>query len=264
MVSISFGLDVGNGRRKAMVPFPDFDPAARALLLRFRVTTLGAAQREAINDFVVAGKEDGWWDLLDFLYVPRFGNTVDSLMNWVGPAYPLIPVGAPVFNAVGVRSLAATDYFKTGFDPSDAGGNFQQDSCSLAIYTGTNNAGDMVEIGAGMHTITARSADDKLVVRCSSETADSEDIASSSGVSGFNRVSAEEFSITRNGVEIATPARASETLAEGEFYLCAQNDEGVAASPSSRFIGLAIGGGGLTPEQIESRDDAIVQLMGQL
>lgn len=239
-----------------------FDATTVTLLARFTTPPTGG-QQIAINSFIVEGKASGWWALTEWVYIPRFGDNADSLLNWKSTNYTLTKSGTLTFSAAGVAGDAAASYLDTGFGPSAVAGQFAQDSHSMAVYTATVSDAVIIEIGQTNFSISCNNGS-ALGARSSSASADSTTTATSAGVSGFNRNNSANFDITRNGAVLANQARASSALTSANIWVCARNNNGVISAPSGRVIGCAQAGAALTTGQILSRDTAIATLMASL
>lgn len=129
-------------------------------------TTLSVPEAAAITTMICGMVSDGTgcssWGAggtLDALYILAVNTTTNASLNLCSTSFTLTTHGTPTAFTpnVGYNGDASTFYLDTGYVPSTAGGNYQQNSATLAVYVPGNRTAPQigVEIGASNGAISA-------------------------------------------------------------------------------------------------------------
>ena len=118
----------------------DYDPDALGFFAR--ATNLTALQKQALNNFIMAAKTDGWWANETAIY-PFVGGTPDlHALNLLGDQHPMTWHGylatSAAHDANGVTSTGSGDYGDLGFSPANAA-PYTTNGAHLFAYLGSFN-----------------------------------------------------------------------------------------------------------------------------
>ncbi len=143
------------------IPVPpggaEFDPAAEAIFAAF-TTPPTDARKILINDFVVALKDGGVWDLLLVLHILAAADAQASLINWKTPGtFNATLVSTPTFTADrGYTGNGTTTALSSAFVPSTNGGAiYVQNSAHASVRSLSDIAGNNANRPIGMASVTS-------------------------------------------------------------------------------------------------------------
>jgi hypothetical protein len=207
----------------------------------------------AINALVVSLKSNNLWTTIDVLYLFCLDNVPDSLLNIKSSSFTATRVNSMSWTArQGFTGNGTNSYLDTNFTPSTAGGNYTQNSATLAIYTPTNSQAAVYGIGgqnsntANRSYITERWTDGISYNTANAATSGfvNVSVASSNGLTAISRTSSTALAAYRNGSSIGTASVSSVVLSSSSFFIGALNNGGSPIGLSTRLYPLAVIAGG--------------------
>ena len=181
------------------------------------------ARKRIIDNLVRGLKDDGIWDILDFLYVLAAHAENSSLINWLNPG---------TFDATNVHSTAytvdqgytgdgANDYLNTNYNPNTDGINYLQDDASAGVYVMTNVDEAARDFGgndgANFTYILPRLANNTWI-RLNAAGASSVANIDSRGFFIISRLDATDDDCYKNKVKIIDGSTASSGFSSANFF----------------------------------------------
>jgi len=249
-----------------------YEAEATALFARF--TTPPTVQRKGlINALIKTLKTAGIWSKLDALYLTAAADSQAARRNWLADQYNLTAVSSPSFVADrGYAGDGSASYLSTGFTPSTATSpKFSQNSATLGVWSRTDVAADVCDIGARVSisqdsTAFIRNAGNQFLARLNA--------ASVGGLGPVNLISSGMFAAIRpdaanliayvNGSSIGAGAVASVAASSLPLFLAARNEGGTPNSFSSRQYAAAFIGSGLSGPEIANLYSALNTYMAAI
>jgi hypothetical protein len=217
-------------------------------------------RRSLYNSVVSALIAADVWSRLDAFYMLAAHASAAALINWKAPgAFNLTPVNSPTFTTDrGFTGDGSTSYLNTNFNPVAAAGNYAQNSNHAAVWV-NQGVGDATRVVFGNlnERIIPQQATAQLNTRSAVGASDTVAITNALGNSGYSRLTGSEYGQFKNGVKLATPARASTGLESDHFGLLATISLGTPGLYSSRRIASAHFGAGLSDAQMLAAHNAI-------
>ncbi len=117
-------------------------------------TPADSTRKTLVNNTIVALKNEGVWDELDFLYMWTAHSQTASLVDWKNPTTRTATVGGNLtFTIDDYWAGGTTGYINLGYNPTTNGGKFTQNSNSYGCYIVdrvTENKRDMAAMTAGI------------------------------------------------------------------------------------------------------------------
>jgi len=180
---------------------------------------------------------------LDALWMLRGADSTVIRLNLIQNAFNLTANGTITFVAdAGVTSNGSTGFYATGFNPTSAGGQFTQNSVSIAMCTtAALPGGFQVALGGYDGAIATQ------IVVSSPPTLSINQISTSlTGVATTAGLyHGTENNATRtlyfNGASNATDTQATEGLSNIAFFLLARNDGSAVGITTTQYTMFAIG-----------------------
>ena len=235
--------------------------SAQADALFARMTTAPTpARKTAIDRFISSVVAAGAWSKLDALWVAAAHDEGAARLNWVDTSYTLIPINSPNFQADrGYAGDGALSYLRTGFNPALAA-RYQRNSAHIAMWSLTNSAADVIDIGArqsssaNQSVLFGRNLSGQFGYRVNivggTPTAP---VSTSAAYAVGVRADANTLIAYQAGAQIGnTTAYPSTSPPSLEFFLGAGNQAGSPASHSQRRIAMAHVGGALSADEISA------------
>ncbi len=218
-----------------------------------------------VRALVVAGV----WTKLDVFYL--LAQTVNSageaLKNWFNPGtFDATLVNAPAFVALeGFTGDGATSYIRSNWNPNTDSINYVLDSASGGIYIRTNVKEDAVDFGskdaADFAAYMVSRWDDGVDGNTYSRINQADfDVNANTDSRGIFIVSREANNINRtyrNKNQIGDDIDASTAIPSTEMYLLCYNNNGVAASFSTKQASMVFFGSGFTQQNVDDMNDAV-------
>ena len=184
--------------------------STQALTLFTAMTTKPSPGRKQLIDTCITALVDGTvWSKLDALYVFAAPNAQAALLNWVNPGtFDCTAVNSPTFTAdKGYTGDGVSMSLSTGFNPSTAGGLYQQFDATL--FTWENNPQKINGAIAGYPISAevyyyARFTDDLIYVRIQDTAGTSFASSNGQGLLSGSRRANNEAEFYKNGVSLGT------------------------------------------------------------
>ncbi len=230
-----------------------FDIDALNFLDRAGITN--PTERLAINYLVFNLKLNNLWDSL-YTFWPLVGGTSSScLRNLKEDTNNLQFSGSGwTFDSTGALPNGTTSYANTGVQLRT---ETSINSISLGIYSKTNTTTTGFDMGAfisgdRLNLATALSPGLLMNVYINRQTASpalNTTIASTTGLLVITRTSGAAEAAYRNGVSVGTSTASSINIPNGNCFLGARNQDGVASNFSNKKYAAAFIGSGLTAGQ---------------
>ncbi|MGC8711057.1 MAG: discoidin domain-containing protein [Leptodesmis sp.] len=217
-----------------------YDPATTALLARFS-GTYTTAQQQAIDALISGLKTDGLWSTIDVLHVVA-GSTAqaDALLNWKSSSYNLSITGSLTYTlGRNFSGFTASNYLSDGFVPSSAGGNFVQNSATIAIYSTGDGQSGGVAIGAISsnptiyNRIFLRNSNNQMVSEMNGTSqlfSSPNTIYTAVGLSTSTRTGASATALYKNSTQLLTGTQASTGNQSIQIDTGVQNNNGTRQS----------------------------------
>lgn len=206
---------------------------ARALFARM-TTSPTTLRKKAINKLIVALKVAGIWSKTDAFYVLAAADEQASLLNWKSTSYNLTKTGSPAFEAdrgftgslTGSPNL--TDYLRTGFTPSTAGGHFQQDDGALWGWSRTASVSAGIIIGGLFPNSTVRPLSSGSMTGGINSSGGSTfgTVPDGSGLFSVSRTGATDVRGYRNGSLVGTSTQSTSGILTSQIILLGQSQGG--------------------------------------
>ena len=234
-----------------------FDADAEAFFTAAGITD--NTQKNAINDLVIALKNDGLWSKMTAIYPFVGGSASSHAVNLKSPGtYDLTFFGGWTHDSNGVTGNGTTGYANTGFAPTLLG----LDSAHISAYIRTNSNGSYVEVGS---TNASTSADDfQLIPRFSGINYN---MVNAKNVLGFSQGNSDGFqAVSRtastgfenyNKTTQTSVTKTSDTRNSFNIYIGARNNANTAELYSNRNISSVTIGDGLNSTEIGNLRTAI-------
>lgn len=231
----------------------------------FMARTTGSysdTDKQAIDNFFVGLETDGLLSTIDCLYIVAAPSSSDALLNWKQNSFNLTVTGSPTFTAnQGYSNLSASNYLRTNFVPSTAGGNFTQNSATMGVYNRVNATGTTATVAMGAIS-SGPTIYNRLFIRDSSNGTQSEmngtsqvtatSQTDSRGLFIVTRTASNAFRLDRNGSQIgSTATTASSGNQSVQIYVGCQNNNGTAQAgtvSTYQFSAIVLAGGWTTTQ----------------
>lgn len=226
-----------------------------------------ADQKSKLDDFISGLVSEGWWAILDAIWIYRGHANADSLLNVKDPAsFTSSLVNAPTFTANrGFTGNGTSSYINTNFNPATAGGNYTQNSACFGVYltpgvgteTGLTNGvamGTTLSTGLGDSVIQPRNGSNAYGVRVNNTTVQTAFTSTSrSGLWVARRKAAsgtDALSLWKNGASVLSTTTSSAAVASNTFKVLSTG----ATAWLNNQAGLAFAGGAPSDAQIVALD----------
>jgi hypothetical protein len=239
-----------------------FEAETQALFARF-TTPPTSARASLIDNLIKALKYPSTGTSLltklDALYVMAAETAQAAQRNWIANLYNLTPTNAPTFTADrGYQGNGTSSYLATGFTPSSAPSpKLVQNSASLGVWSRTNSAADVTDLGAkgsGTQdcTILIRTAGGLFLNRVDVSAGNGNNPANSSSLGLFVGVRSDANTLSNyaNGSLLTSGTVASNVVSTLAFNIGARNDNGTFGSYSTRQYAAAFYGASLTAAEV--------------
>jgi hypothetical protein len=151
----------------------------------------------------------------DAVYIPGFNNLddADALLNLISVNFPLTKNGGLSFVAGdGFQGDGTSGWLDTGFNPSTAGGAFQQNSASFMAYVLNATANNNSAIGASANLFMFPSDGTNFTARMNATAAASAANTTKTGFFQADRSASNAQQIRKDGVEVGTSSNTSAAL----------------------------------------------------
>lgn len=251
-----------------------YDPATLAWLAQLAVRPSNNWVR-ALDEALRGSRADGDLTELDRLWIFSAEYQAHARVSIINPTSTNITeVNSPTwtFNR-GYSGDGATKYLRSNFLPS-AGVKYTQASASFGVYVASETSGLLCDMGVVDSASSPINAASTLFSRTSTNTMsfsiNSDNlVAGGSGANnpsrGLNSVGTIGGTMTgyRNGVSVGTSTNTNYSLATKEFYILANNSNGISASHSTRTAVYAfIGSGNVNHLRLHNRLLTFLQRIG--
>lgn len=241
---------------------PAFEPETEALVARF-TTPPTDARKDLINDVFQRLKFSAAGNLLlkfDALWIRAAADVQASQRNWIANTYNLSDTAQTFTTDRGSAGNGTSGFSNPGYNPSTAGGKLTQNSATLAVWSLTDSAANVTDIGCGVSgnhlRIDARRVSDASVFAVNQNPAApmAPTMTSSAGLIMAVRESANNTKVRRNKTTIATGSGASVALPNYNLTIGAF---GGGSQFSARQYAMAAIGAGLTDAECDALYDAV-------
>ena len=140
-----------NKRRRLLTPTPSgggssLDPDAQAIIDAIEATDAGAVDasvQTAIENFVVSGKTDGWWNRLTAFYGFYGGTASSNAINWRSPGTYNITWNGSINHGAPLGLYSQGGYGDTGLNPNSIYGT----SAHIGAYIESSSTVDQIFAG---------------------------------------------------------------------------------------------------------------------
>jgi hypothetical protein len=201
--------------------------------------SVSAGRQSIVNDLIVDLKADGIWDKLDRLWLFAAEDAPGALTDLVGLSLATA-TNSPTFTADLGYTGASTKYIDSNFNPSTAGGNYAQNSASLAAWTETTTGIAGAIVGASVpstYQIYSRYSDDTAYWRINITSDVAQASTDGSGWWLASRTGANQSDLYRNGASFDSDAGASVGPSNVNVYFLRNSTEYFTGSVSAGLIG---------------------------
>lgn len=239
-----------------------YEPEASALFARF-TTPPTAARKRVINNLYRALKYSAAGNLLlllDALWIRAAADVQASQRNWIGNVYNLTDFSQTFTADRGSAGNGSSGFSNPGYNPSTAGGKLTQNSATLAVWSLTDSAANVTDIGCGVSgdhlRMDVRRAADASVFAINQDPATpmAPTMTSSTGLLIASRTGANTTKVRRNKTEVATGTGASVGLPNFNLTIGAF---GGSSQFSARQYAMAAIGAGMTDAECNALYDAV-------
>ena len=229
-------------------------------------TPPGDAIAATQNTMVCGLVADGVWAKLDIFYL--FAQTTnaasEALMNWVTTGlYNAVIVpngGALTFTALEGFTGDGAAYINTGYNPTDHGVNFIQDSASFGYYARTVGPGVMMGTGnVNSAAATLNSCNSKM-----NDTTWNDPVpgAPAVGIHIYNRLASTTKDVFINKTKYSGAIASTGLPLTGiPFYVLAYNNNGGVVNICAEQCSMAFTGSGLTQANVDDLTDRVETYM---
>lgn len=242
---------MGFRRRGTILKPAGYDQDAQAYFNEL-TGTIPDSFKQAVNTFVLTLKADGTWARLDRLYLHATPNQQNARISIVNPtSTPITEVNSPTFTAnFGINGDGATSYINYNFTPSVDGVNYTLNSASYFMYSRTNSAANVYDlgvIGTGVSQLNIRWGDGNFYAAINSAPTYGNYLNNpSTGFFQVNRVDSNRVELYKNGVLQATSTpNAATNLPNISYFGMCQNSGGVPNGFTNRQYSISGFGSGL-------------------
>lgn len=267
-------IEVGYGNLtctiKSAVNYTGNDPVVDDWL-SFLTTAPSATYIAALNTLIRGIKADNNW-LFDKFYIHATEQQQHATISLVNPGInKAVEVGGITWTARRGYTSAATKYLNLNYTPSTDTYYFQKDNACMGLYSTTNSQdanADMGSVGAGGANgafVYARYTDDKIYGSLNDNGGVLANVSNtiSSGCISIKRTSSTNVSYWRNGVQLGTKTESSSGLGTKSIYLGTYNNNGVAATGTTRQYAISfIGSGSIDMAKLNTRLQAFAMAIG--
>lgn len=226
-----------------------------------RVTAQDATHTLAYQNLICGLVTDGIWTKLDAVYMTKANEAATALTNLKSSSFGASAISAPTFAAnAGYTGNGSSSYIDTSFNPSTAGGNWTQNSATIAVWVGANaqyTGGAVGQSSAtGASYIYPRYTDNLAYVRINQSTDSTVASTDSSGFFVLSRTGASAVRFERNGSLLSTFSVASATVSSASMSIL------FGGNYFSGQVRAAIFGGGLTQTEMGNLYTRVNTYMG--
>jgi hypothetical protein len=220
-------------------------------------TTIENALLDLVDDIAAISSGDVWTNKLKLIYPMVGGTAATHAVNLRNPGtHDGTMNGTITHNANGVTGNGTTGYIDTNFNQSTHGAD---DDEHISIYSRTDLADNShvltVMNGLGNGTILLpKGASNTFISRSQDNISNTVAVTDSLGYFSVNRTSSTGYRKRQNGTNTNVTQSGTQAPLNLNFYLLARNNNGSAASWTTRNIAWAAIGRGLT----ESEDAALM------
>lgn len=255
------GLPAG-GRRSV-------EPETEALIARF-TTPPTPKRRRLINEVYKALNYSAAGNLLldlDALYIRAAADVQASRLNWVGNLFNLSDTAQTFTADRGSAGNGSSGFSNPTYNPSTAAGKMTQNSASIGVWSLTNSAADVTDIGCGvagnhLRMDIRRSANASVIaVNQNPATPMAPTVTDSTGLFFAIRDGATSTKVRRNKTTIATGSVASVGLPNFNLTFGAF---GGGSQFSARQYAMAFIGAGLTDAKCDAIYDAVAPYLSEI
>lgn len=254
----------------AVVPYVFTDSDAEAYVAAFSTQPSNTVKLK-VDTFFQALKTASLYTKIDVMWWPGAPTSQAALLNMKNPAtFTLTEVSSPTFTAnQGYAGNGTSSYLNTGWDPTNNGSAYQENSAHMAYYSRTNSTGTVLDMGSRSSSaneqtyILGRSASNTAQFRMNQD-ANGSFAPASTDSSGFfigTRTGATALALYRNGASLGTDNTSSGGITAMDFYICAANRNNSPELFSTRQIAFASLGGGLNGTEAANFDSAVQALV---
>lgn len=237
--------------------FSEYDPAAEVLFAAMSVQP-DSTRRQVINTAISSLKNEGIWSLLDELWFLAAHDAQAARLGW--KRYRDITlISTPTFTTDrGYAGNGSTTGLNTNYVPSTDGVNYTLNDASYGVYSRTNNAANVRDIGARtasnnrQSNIIARWTDNRFYPKTNTNLASTHTgaiVSDSLGLFTARRTSSTAATGWKNGVNVYTGSFSSSNVPEYAFYICGTNNAGTLTTPTTRQYAFAYVGASLSTSQ---------------
>ena len=209
----------------------------------------------------------GVWDKRDayYIFAQQFNTAGEAQINWKSPGtYNAVLAGSPnpTFTALlGFTSDGANGYLSSTLSPL-AALLFLLDDASFGAYSAEDKAEDgylmgSYESGSKICQLNPRKADDTAEWVVNSDSSSFPANENSKVVAHANRVLSTHQDLYIDGILHTHRSRNSSGIGNIPFFICCRNLGGSPNTFTTRPIGVAWIGGGLTATETKDESDAI-------
>ncbi|HUV83654.1 MAG TPA: hypothetical protein VMW53_11365 [archaeon] len=220
---------------------------------------------EVDNAMVLGWVNDGVWVKKDGIWV--LANHVagaDSLRNWKSPSSTATAYNAPAWTQwAGYQGNGSNAYIDLNWNPAVNGVNYTLNSASVGVYVRNNlsaanafDSGVLTAVGDILLSVHRYSSPDRAFMRMNSDSDDTPNFSGDErGMWIINRDQSTSYDPYFNKSNLGEISRNSTGLPNGNIYVFAYNNGGVAGGFGSHQLSVIFTGSGLTQTDIDNITD---------
>lgn len=246
-----------------------YEAESVALFARFSGSYV-SAELIAKDALIAALKGYSLWSTIDTLKIAAGSkNSSDALLNWKGTSYNSTVTGTlTYYTERGFAGFSTSNYLTDGFTPSSAGGNFAQNSATLAVYNLGDGQSSNVAIGGNSASNATHS---QIVLRnTSNQVAITNNAGSTQTISAANtaytaaglttntRTASNAIAAYKGSASVATGATASTGNLTVQHHSGNQNNNGTPATADANLcLAVEVKASGWNATQVANFNSAL-------
>jgi hypothetical protein len=204
------------------------------------------SQKVNIDTLISGLKADGNWPTIDTLHIVAGSTTqADALLNWKSSSYNKTINGSLTYTTGrNLSGFTTSNYLSDGFVPSSAGGNFAQNSATIAIYsTGDGQSGGYasgaINSGSTIYTrLIARNSSNQMASEMNGTgqlISSANTVYTAVGLNTSTRTGSSATALYKNSTQLLTGTQSSTGNQSVQIITGALNNNGTIQSADSNL-----------------------------
>lgn len=202
-----------------------FTPEALQYFARYPVQP-SIDTMKIIAEFIDSLVLNGVWAKLDVSVLCANRDTTSALLNMKGTSFTGISIGSPTFTPYKGFTPATNKYINSLFNPSTAGGQYTQNSASIAVYSNTDylTSSNLMGLQVGSWSlINPRHSDGNYYYAINTSSFGTTAMAHTIGLYFIARTASNVTKAYFDTDSLGTNTASSTSLGSGFFYVGATN-----------------------------------------